>query len=54
MKQFLTSFAKGETKTLKTLLTKKWHHNFDQAINARNKENIKSELTFIGIKNSKR
>ena len=26
--------------------------NFDQAINTRNKENIKSEFTFIGLKNS--
>ena len=27
--------------------------NFEQAINERNKQNIKSEFTFIGIKESK-
>ena len=28
------------------------YNNFEQAINQRNLENIKSELTFIGMKNS--
>ena len=49
----LTSFAKGEKKELKKLLTKDMFMNFDQAIDNRNKENIKSELTFIGVKESK-
>ena len=42
----LTSFAKGEKENLKKLLNK------DIYINFRNKENIKSELTFIGVKQS--
>ena len=46
----LTSFAKGDTKKLKTLLTSDMSDNFDQAINERNKQNIKSEFTFIGMK----
>ena len=46
----LTSFAKGDTKKLKTLLTSDMADNFDQAINERNKQNIKSEFTFIGMK----
>jgi predicted lipid-binding transport protein (Tim44 family) len=49
----LTSFAKGEKEKLKKLLTKDIFESFDQAIDYRNKENIKSELTFIGFKESK-
>ena len=49
----LTSFAKGEKEKLKKLLTKDIFDNFEQAINHRNKESIKSELTFIGFKESK-
>ena len=48
----LTSFAKGEKENLKKLLNKDIYINFEQAINHRNKENIKSELTFIGVKQS--
>ena len=48
----LTSFAKGERKKLKDLLTKDIFANFDQAIDLREKEKIKSELTFIGVKES--
>ena len=48
----LTAFAKGEVKKLKSLLTSKMNENFSGAIDARNKENIKSEFTFIGIKES--
>ena len=48
----LTAFAKGEVKKLKSLLTSKMNENFTGAIEARNKENIKSEFTFIGIKES--
>ena len=48
----LTAFAKGEVKKLKSLLTSKMNENFSGAIVARNKENIKSEFTFIGIKES--
>jgi len=49
----LTAFAKGEKEKLKKLLTKKVYINFEQVIDHRNKENIKSELTFIGVKESK-
>jgi len=48
----ITSFATGQKEKLKTLLTKKIYINFEQAINHRNKEEIKSELTFIGVKES--
>ena len=48
----LTSFAKGDGNKLKSLLTPDMATNFEQAIDARNKENIKSEFTFIGIKES--
>ena len=49
----ITSFAKGEKEKLKKLLTKEVFNNFEQAIDHRDKENIKSELTFIGFKESK-
>jgi len=48
----LTSFANGDNKKLKSLLTPDMVTNFEQAIQARNKENIKSEFTFIGVKES--
>ena len=48
----LTSFAKGDTNQLKNLLTSNMTNNFSSAIEARNKENIKSEFTFIGVKES--
>ena len=48
----LTSFANGDNKKLKSLLTPDMATNFEQAIQARNKENIKSDFTFIGVKES--
>ena len=48
----LVSFAKGEKAKLKDLLTKDIFTNFEQAIDLRVKEKIKSELTFIGVKES--
>ena len=48
----LTSFAIGENNKLKNLLTPKMASNFEEAIIARNNENIKSEFTFIGVKES--
>ncbi|MAW17503.1 MAG: Tim44 domain-containing protein [Candidatus Pelagibacter sp. TMED272] len=48
----LTSFAAGEINKLKTLLTSDMADNFEQAIVERNKKNIKSEFTFIGMKDS--
>jgi len=48
----LTSFAKGDVKKLKSLLTSTMNNNFSGAIDARNKEKINSEFTFIGMKES--
>ncbi len=48
----LTSFAAGEINKLKLLLTPDMADNFEQAIVERNKKNIKSEFTFIGMKDS--
>ena len=48
----ITSFAKGEKEKLKELLTKEIYISFEQAIDHRHKENIKSELTFVGVKAS--
>jgi len=49
----ITSFAKGNKDELKKLLTKEIYTTFDQAIDQRNKDKIISELTFIGVKESK-
>ena len=46
----LTSFATGDIKKLKGLLTPDMADNFEQAIRAREKESITSEFTFIGMK----
>ena len=46
----ITAFAKGDQKKLKSLLTTDMANSFDQAIKQRQEHNIKSELTFIGIK----
>ena len=48
----LTAFANGEVKKLKGLSTASMNNNFSGAIEARNAEKIKSEFTFIGIKES--
>ena len=48
----LTAFANGEVKKLKDLLTPMMNSNFSDAIEARNSDKIKSEFTFIGIKES--
>ena len=48
----LTSFASGDLKKLKILLTASMNSNFSGAIDVRNKEKIRSEFTFIGIKES--
>ena len=48
----LTSFANGDTKKFKSLLTSEMNSNFLSAIDQRNKEKIKSEFTFIGIQES--
>ena len=48
----INSFAKGNKKSLRDLLTREMRDNFESAIEERNSKNIKSELTFIGIKSS--
>tara|TARA_Y100000817_G_scaffold44609_1_gene31019 strand:- start:1173 stop:1667 length:495 start_codon:yes stop_codon:yes gene_type:complete len=48
----ITAFAKGDKKSLKGLLTPRMATNFNQAISERDDKGIKSELTFIGIKES--
>ena len=48
----LTAFANGDVKKLKDLLTPTMNSNFSDAIEARNSEKIKSEFTFIGMKES--
>ena len=48
----ITAFAKGDKKSLKGLLTPRMATNFNQAISEREDKGIKSELTFIGMKES--
>ena len=49
----ITSFASGDKKKLKTLLSKDMSSNFEDVIVERDKKNIKSELTFVAMKESK-
>ena len=51
--QIVTSFAKGDKKSLKNLLSKELFNNFSEVIDEREKKQLKYETTFIGIKNSK-
>ena len=48
----ITSFAKGDKKALKSLLDKKIYENFSDEIDQRKKGNLKSELTFVGVKSA--
>ena len=48
----LTSFSTGDLIKLKALLSPSMFSNFSDAIKLRNKENIKSDFTFIGVKES--
>ena len=48
----ITSFAKGDKNTLKPLLNKEIYQNFSDEIDQRKKENLKSELTFVGVKSA--
>ena len=48
----ITSFAKGDKKTIKPLLNKEIYKNFSDEIDHRKKENLKSELTFVGVKSA--
>ena len=49
----ITSFAKGEKKSLKSLLSKEMFVTFSEVIEKRQKEQIQYETTFIGLKSSK-
>ena len=51
--QIIISFAKGDKKLLKTLLTKNMYNRFSEVIDEREKKQIKHETTFIGIKSAK-
>ena len=48
----LSAFASGDLIKLKSLLSSNMFSNFSDAIKTRNKEGIKSEFTFIGVKES--
>ena len=51
--KIIVAFSKGEKNILKPLLGKKIYKNFSDEIDKRNKENLKSELTFVGVKSAK-
>jgi len=51
--QIITSFAKGDKKSLKTLLGKDLFNDFSDVIDERKKKELQYETTFIGIKSSK-
>jgi predicted lipid-binding transport protein (Tim44 family) len=51
--QIVTSFSKGDKKSLKSLLSKGLFSEFSEVIDERQKELLKYETTFIGIKSSK-
>jgi predicted lipid-binding transport protein (Tim44 family) len=51
--QIITSFAKGDKKSLKSLLGEKMYASFSEVIDERKKKEIKNETTFIGMKSSK-
>ena len=46
----ITSFAKGDKVSLRPLLNKNIYQSFSEEIDKRKKENLKSELTFVGVK----
>ncbi len=51
--QIITSFAKGDKKSLKGLLEKKMFTRFSEVIDERKNNQLKYETTFIGLKSSK-
>ena len=51
--QIITSFAKGDKKSLKNLLEKKMFERFSEVIDDRQKKQLKYETTFIGMKSTK-
>jgi len=51
--RIITSFSKGDKKSLKSLLGKSLFGDFSEVIDERKKKELKYETTFIGIKSSK-
>jgi len=51
--QIITSFAKGDKKSLKVLLGKSLFTDFSEVIDERKKKELKYETTFIGLKSAK-
>ena len=51
--QIITSFAKGDKKSLKNLLEKNMFNRFSEVIDERKNKQLKYETTFIGLKSSK-
>ena len=51
--QIITSFAKGDKKSLKSLLGKNMYNRFSEVIEERKSKQLTSETTFIGIKSAK-
>ena len=51
--QIITAFAKGDKKSLKSLLGKKMYDDFSEVIDERKKKEHNYETTFIGVKSSK-
>ena len=51
--QIITSFAKGDKKALKPLLTKEMFNRFSEVIDERASKQLKYETTFIGLKSTK-
>ena len=51
--QIITSFAKGDKKSLKRLLEKQMFTRFSEVIDERKNKKLKYETTFIGLKSSK-
>ena len=49
----INAFASGDRKTLKPLLTKDLFKSFDDVIKERSDKKITSQMTFIGIKETK-
>jgi len=51
--QIITFFAKGDKKSLKSLLGERLFNDFSEVIDNRKKKELKYETTFIGLKSSK-
>ena len=51
--RIITSFAKGDKKSLKSLLGSGMYNDFSEVIDERKKKELIYETTFIGVKSSK-